>query len=41
MHQPNATQLAEQQLGALVEIDHNSIAAGDAAAGDAAGTRRR
>ena len=29
----------EQQLGALVEIDHNSIAAGDAAAGDAAGNQ--
>ena len=36
-HQPNATPLAEQQRGALGVIDHNSIAAGDAAAGNAAG----
>ena len=40
MHQPNATPLAEQQRGALGVIDHNSIAAGDAAAGNAAGVGR-
>jgi len=39
LHQPKAAPLAEQQRGALVEIECNSIAAGDAAAGDAAGNQ--
>eukprot|EP00966_Prymnesium_polylepis_P025237 581984-Prymnesium_polylepis.1 len=37
MQQPNAAQDAEQQRGALVAIDRNSDATGDAAAGDAQG----
>ena len=39
LQQPNAEPLAEQQHGALAAIDHNSIAAGDAVAGYAAGSQ--